>query len=309
MDRDLDDPSNQNTPSETIEFENTKPPEKPKIKFSIAEKWKEINKSIKDKTGIDGIFVIIFLSLCVLLVYLGIFESLITSLVGTLYPGFSTIKAIQKNKDKKEWLTYWVIFGSFLIFDMFSTIIIKVVPYYFVVKIIFLIWMFIPGSNGCQIVYDFLISKVMKIIEQIIDIFFEEYKEMKVEFVKGAKFRGEKIMKNLAAKIKDKITKIEKKPTIQNKMEDNVNPNSMSTLIPPVDSDSLIKTKKTEKKKEEKKKEEENKEIDQEEEHIKLGKAIEEFDKMMNQPSAESQNKDDDGELSPLEDNIEDSTK
>ena len=309
MDRDLDDPSNQNTPSETIEFENTKPPEKPKIKFSIAEKWKEINKSIKDKTGIDGIFVIIFLSLCVLLVYLGIFESLITSLVGTLYPGFSTIKAIQKNKDKKEWLTYWVIFGSFLIFDMFSTIIIKVVPYYFVVKIIFLIWMFIPGSNGCQIVYDFLISKVMKIIEQIIDIFFEEYKEMKVEFVKGAKFRGEKIMKNLAAKIKDKITKIEKKPTIQNKMENNVNPNSMSTLIPPVDSDSLIKTKKTEKKKEEKKKEEENKEIDQEEEHIKLSKAIEEFDKMMNQPSAESQNKDDDGELSPLEDNIEDSTK
>ena len=309
MDRDLDDPSNQNTPSETIEFENTKPPEKPKIKFSIAEKWKEINKSIKDKTGIDGIFVIIFLSLCVLLVYLGIFESLITSLVGTLYPGFSTIKAIQKNKDKKEWLTYWVIFGSFLIFDMFSTIIIKVVPYYFVVKIIFLIWMFIPGSNGCQIVYDFLISKVMKIIEQIIDIFFEEYKEMKVEFVKGAKFRGEKIMKNLAAKIKDKITKIEKKPTIQNKMENNVNPNSMSTLIPPVDSDSLIKTKKTEKKKEEKKKEEEIKEIDQEEEHIKLSKAIEEFDKIINQPSAESQNKDDDGELSPLEDNIEDSTK
>ena len=306
MDRDLDDPSNQNTPSETIEFENTKPPEKPKIKFSIAEKWKEINKSIKDKTGIDGIFVIIFLSLCVLLVYLGIFESLITSLVGTLYPGFSTIKAIQKNKDKKEWLTYWVIFGSFLIFDMFSTIIIKVVPYYFVVKIIFLIWMFIPGSNGCQIVYDFLISKVMKIIEQIIDIFFEEYKEMKVEFVKGAKFRGEKIMKNLAAKIKSKI---EKKPTIQNKMEDNVNPNSMSTLIPPVDSDSLIKTTKTEKKKEEKKKEEEIKEIDQEEEHIKLSKAIEEFDKMMNQPSAESQNKYDDGELSPLEDNIEDSTK
>ena len=188
MDRDLDEPSNQNTPSETNEFQNTKPPEKPKIKFSIADKWKEINKSIKDKTGIDGIFVIIFLSLCVLLVYLGIFESLITSLVGTLYPGFSTIKAIQKNKDKKEWLTYWIIFGSFLIFDMFSTIIIKVVPYYFVLKIIFLIWMFIPGSNGCQIVYDFLISKVMKVIEQIIDIFFEEYKEMKGEFVKGANF-------------------------------------------------------------------------------------------------------------------------
>jgi hypothetical protein len=306
MDRDLDEPSNQNTPSETNEFQNTKPPEKPQIKFSIADKWKEINKSIKDKTGIDGIFVIIFLSLCVLLVYLGIFESLITSLVGTLYPGFSTIKAIQKNKDKKEWLTYWIIFGSFLIFDMFSTIIIKVVPYYFVVKIIFLIWMFIPGSNGCQIVYDFLISKVMKIIEQIIDIFFEEYKEMRGEFVKGAKKGGEKIMKkltNLADKMKTK--KIEKTPTIKNRMEMNVNPSSMSTLIPPVESANLIKKVDNEEKKDEEKKEV-NKE---EEEHIKFGNAIEEFNKMMNQPSAESQNKDDDGELSPLEDNIEDSTK
>ena len=121
----------------------------PKIKFSIVEKWKEIMNSIKEKTGIDGIYVTIFLSICVFFVYLGILGSLITSLVGTLYPGFSTIKAIQKNKNKKEWLTYWVVFGSFLIFDMFSNIIVKFIPFYFVMKILFLIWMFIPGSNGC----------------------------------------------------------------------------------------------------------------------------------------------------------------
>ena len=139
MERDLDDYATKNPSSETSDIPNSKNIDNPQIKFSLSDKWKEIMKSIKDKTGIDGIFVIIFLSLCVLLVYMGIFESLITSLVGTLYPGFSTIKAIQKNKDKKEWLTYWVIFGSFLIFDMFSTIIIKVLPYYFVLKIIFLI--------------------------------------------------------------------------------------------------------------------------------------------------------------------------
>ena len=217
MERDLDDYATKNPSSETSDIPNSQNMDKPQIKFSLSDKWKEIMKSIKDKTGIDGIFVIIFLSLCVLLVYMGIFESLITSLVGTLYPGFSTIKAIQKNKDKKEWLTYWVIFGSFLIFDMFSTIIIKVVPYYFVLKIIFLIWMFIPGSNGCQIVYDFLISKVMKPIEQIIDIFFEEYKEMRGELVKNAKSRGQKIVKNIkkiAEKMKNK--QIEKVPTIRN---------------------------------------------------------------------------------------------
>ena len=299
MERDLDDYATKNPSSETSDIPNSKNIDNPQIKFSLSDKWKEIMKSIKDKTGIDGIFVIIFLSLCVLLVYMGIFESLITSLVGTLYPGFSTIKAIQKNKDKKEWLTYWVIFGSFLIFDMFSTIIIKVVPYYFVLKIIFLIWMFIPGSNGCQIVYDFLISKVMKPIEQIIDIFFEEYKEMRGELVKNAKSRGQKIVKNIkkiAEKMKNK--QIEKVPTIRNKIEDNINPTSVSTLIPPVKSESLMTKVKSQETKEEDK---------EKEEHIKFENAINEYSKMMNQESVETQNKDDDnGDLSPLEDNMDD---
>ena len=299
MERDLDDYATKNPSSETSDIPNSKNIDNPQIKFSLSDKWKEIMKSIKDKTGIDGIFVIIFLSLCVLLVYMGIFESLITSLVGTLYPGFSTIKAIQKNKDKKEWLTYWVIFGSFLIFDMFSTIIIKVVPYYFVLKIIFLIWMFIPGSNGCQIVYDFLISKVMKPIEQIIDIFFEEYKEMRGELVKNAKSRGQKIVKNIK-KFAEKMNKkqIEKVPTITNRIEDNVNPTSVSTLIAPVKRESLMTKVKSQETKEEDK---------EKEEHIKFENAINEYSKMMNQESVETQNKDDDnGDLSPLEDNIDD---
>ena len=299
MERDLDDYATKNPSSETSDIPNSKNIDNPQIKFSLSDKWKEIMKSIKDKTGIDGIFVIIFLSLCVLLVYMGIFESLITSLVGTLYPGFSTIKAIQKNKDKKEWLTYWVIFGSFLIFDMFSTIIIKVVPYYFVLKIIFLIWMFIPGSNGCQIVYDFLISKVMKPIEQIIDIFFEEYKEMRGELVKNAKSRGQKIVKNIK-KFAEKMNKkqIEKVPTIRNKIEDNINPTSVSTLIAPVKRESLMTKVKSQETKEEDK---------EKEEHIKFENAINEYSKMMNQESVETQNKDDDnGDLSPLEDNIDD---
>jgi receptor expression-enhancing protein 5/6 len=299
MERDLDDYATKNPSSETSDIPNSKNIDNPQIKFSLSDKWKEIMKSIKDKTGIDGIFVIIFLSLCVLLVYMGIFESLITSLVGTLYPGFSTIKAIQKNKDKKEWLTYWVIFGSFLIFDMFSTIIIKVVPYYFVLKIIFLIWMFIPGSNGCQIVYDFLISKVMKPIEQIIDIFFEEYKEMRGELVKNAKSRGQKIVKNIkkiAEKMKNK--QIEKVPTIRNRIEDNINPTSVSTLIAPVKNESLMNKIKSQETKEEDK---------EKEEHIKFENVINEYSKMMNQESTETQNKDDDnGDLSPLEDNIDD---
>ena len=71
-------------------------------KISIVDKWKEIMKATKDKTGIDGIYVILFLLLCVILVYLGIFGSLITNLIATVYPGFSTIKSIEKKVIKKN---------------------------------------------------------------------------------------------------------------------------------------------------------------------------------------------------------------
>lgn len=302
MEKDLDESTTPNTQSEMSEIPNSQPASKPQIKFSIAEKWKEIMNSIKAKTGIDGIYVIIFLSLCVLLVYFGIFESLITSLVGTLYPGFSTIKAIQKNKDKKEWLTYWVIFGSFLIFDMFSGIIIKFVPYYFVLKILFLIWMFIPGSNGCRIVYDFLISKVMKPIEQIIDIFFEEYKEVQGEIVQGAKKRGVKIMKNIKNLTeKMQIKKIDESTTIKSKLVDSVNPNSISWLPPQVDGDSLMKSVRKEGEKEEDK---------EKQKHINFNNDIEEFTKIFNQKSVESvNNENEDGNISPVEDIIDDNKK
>ena len=91
--------------NKTNDGEEPKIPQEEKVKYqiSIAEKWQEIMKAIKDKTGIDGIYVIIFLLLCVILVYLGIFGSLITNLIGTLYPGFSTIKSIEKKTKKKEW--------------------------------------------------------------------------------------------------------------------------------------------------------------------------------------------------------------
>jgi receptor expression-enhancing protein 5/6 len=173
-----------------------------KIKISITEKWKEIMLTLKQKTGIDGIYIIIFLLLCVLLVYLGIFGTLITNMVGTLYPGFSTIKSIEKNKRKKEWLTYWVVYGCFIIFDMFSSIIMKIIPFYFVLKILFLIWMFLPGSNGCKLVYNSVIFKLFKSIENIVDFFFEETKDLSKQIIKETKNKGFEKMKQLSKGLK-----------------------------------------------------------------------------------------------------------
>ena len=282
--------SSPNPPSEIKETSQSTPKGKIQIKFSLVDKWKEIMKKIKEKTGIEGIYVIIFLSICVILVYFGIFESLITSLVGTLYPGFSTIKAIQKKKNKKDWLTYWVIFGSFLIFDMFSNIINKFFPYYFVVKIIFLIWMFLPGSNGCQKVYNILIVKILKALVDLFDRIFEEGNQVKKEIIGKVGQIGQGLMK--AKGFNKKMQQIKES---QMKNQNNSNNNTVFTSALNISTSQkklesgynkeeieAIKEEKKEEKKEDKieDKKEDKKE---EEEHINLDKKLDDILKSCNE--------------------------
>ena len=145
--------------------------EKPTKKISLYEKWQNQMILIQEKTGIKGIYVVIGLILCVILVYLNIFDTVITNLLGTLYPAFWTIKSIENDnlEEQKNWLTYWAVFGSFVLIDMFSPIIVKIIPFYFVLKIIFLIMLFMPGSSVGPIVYNILIKRILGKYEEKLD--------------------------------------------------------------------------------------------------------------------------------------------
>lgn len=137
---------------------------------SLIDKWKQQMKVIEEKTGVNGIFVIVCLILSIICVYLNIFDNLITNLVGTVYPAFWTMKSIEtRGDDDKQWLTYWVVFASFTIVDMFSGFIVKFVPFYFVFKILFLIWLFMPNSQGAYFVYHLMLVRVFKSFENDID--------------------------------------------------------------------------------------------------------------------------------------------
>ena len=139
--------------------------------ISLLEKWDNQMNLIQEKTGIKGSFVIWGLILAVIFVYFNIFDSIITNLVGTVYPAFWTIKSLEQNliEEQKKWLTYWVVFGSFIIVDMGSPVIVKFIPFYFVLKILFLMWLFMPGSNGCTIVYYLVVKKIFGYYEDKID--------------------------------------------------------------------------------------------------------------------------------------------
>lgn len=211
------------------------PTTKEKKELSLVEKWNEQMTLIEKKTGIHGVYVIILLVVSVLFVYLNIFDNLITNLVGTVYPAFWTMKSIEtKGDDDKQWLTYWVVFASFTIVDMFSAFIVKFVPFYFLMKIIFLIWLFMPNSHGATLVYHLLVVRVFKSFESDIDNAADKVKEYTNEFVLNnenvERFKQIKNTFTTMKKIKDNANRINKSMTIDKEALDESNDMSTTTI-------------------------------------------------------------------------------
>ena len=99
---------------------------------------------------------------------LGIGNTYITCLLGVAYPCFMSFLALESKgaDDDKQWLTYWVVFGIFNIIDQFAGFILTFIPFYFFLKLIFLVWLFHPISNGATVVYNAYILPNMKQYEK-----------------------------------------------------------------------------------------------------------------------------------------------
>lgn len=102
---------------------------------------------------------------------------------GTLYPAYSSYKAI-KNKDIKEysrWMMYWIVFAIFSFFEVFADIFIGIwLPFYYETKILFVLWLMSPYGNGAKIMYKHLIHPELNKREQIIDSYILTAKELGV---------------------------------------------------------------------------------------------------------------------------------
>mgnify|MGYP006115244115 FL=1 len=93
---------------------------------------------------------------CCVCIFCTIKASLITNMIGFVYPSFCTIQAIEspEKKDDTEWLIYWVVFSTFHIFDpLVESFVIHWLPFFYPLKVCFLLWCFLPNYKGANQVY------------------------------------------------------------------------------------------------------------------------------------------------------------
>ena len=116
--------------------------------------------TITELTGITSLQIknIMLLSFvgCIML---GVGEEFVTIAVGIAYPAFMSFLALETKQtdDDKQWLTYWIVFGAFNIIDHFADVITNFIPFYLALKVLFLIYLMHPYTQGALMIYNGLI--------------------------------------------------------------------------------------------------------------------------------------------------------
>jgi receptor expression-enhancing protein 5/6 len=100
----------------------------------------------------------------IIAVMLGIGTTYITCALGVAYPAFMSFLALESDgaDDDKQWLTYWVIFGIFNVVDQWSGFILHFIPFYFFLKLAFLVFLFHPSTLGATKIYNAYILPYME---------------------------------------------------------------------------------------------------------------------------------------------------
>jgi len=118
-------------------------------------KYEKLNE-LEQQTGVEKFFIAIggFILTGILLFVLG-GGQLVSNVVGFLYPAYMSFKALNTPQpdDDTQWLTYWVVFCFFNLTEQITSIFMSWIPFYFIIKIIFLIWLYYPQTKGATKLY------------------------------------------------------------------------------------------------------------------------------------------------------------
>ncbi|GHJ88342.1 hypothetical protein NliqN6_4744 [Naganishia liquefaciens] len=96
-----------------------------------------------------------FAAFCIFFNVFGLAQ-LITYFVGFALPAYFSCRALDSpgRDDDTQWLTYWVVFGLINFIESAGLrIVLYYVPFYFLFKTIFLVWLMLPSTRGAEVMW------------------------------------------------------------------------------------------------------------------------------------------------------------
>lgn len=154
----------------------------------------DLFKLVESKTGVNRLYVFAGVVACLFLLLLtGVADHFIVSLIGFIYPAYSSVKAIQTNNrdSSTKWLTYWVVYGGFVVLEVLGDFLFYWFPMYFLFKCGFLVWCMAPMSwNGSLVIYGRFIEP------------------MSTDLVADASKKAGQFMKEAETKVKEAVTEV-----------------------------------------------------------------------------------------------------
>jgi len=124
-------------------------------------KWPQLQQ-LAQQSGVEASYLALgVVGFVVLMLYMLGGGRLVVNLTGFAYPAYASFKAIESEskEDDKQWLTYWVVFAGFNLVETATDIFMSWIPFYFFLKLAFLIWSFHPATQGSVVVYNEVITK------------------------------------------------------------------------------------------------------------------------------------------------------
>eukprot|EP01115_Flamella_aegyptia_P001760 TRINITY_DN129536_c0_g1_i2.p1 TRINITY_DN129536_c0_g1~~TRINITY_DN129536_c0_g1_i2.p1 ORF type:complete len:130 (-),score=15.24 TRINITY_DN129536_c0_g1_i2:17-406(-) len=87
---------------------------------------------------------------------MGLVSSVLCHVVGFAYPIFATYKAIESDDkgDDTQWLTYWVVYSFFSVMETILDTFIFWVPFYYELKLVFLVALQLPQIRLSEKLYN-----------------------------------------------------------------------------------------------------------------------------------------------------------
>nr|XP_058928469.1 receptor expression-enhancing protein 4 isoform X1 [Kogia breviceps]XP_058928470.1 receptor expression-enhancing protein 4 isoform X1 [Kogia breviceps]XP_058928471.1 receptor expression-enhancing protein 4 isoform X1 [Kogia breviceps] len=117
---------------------------------------------------------------------------LVVLVFGMLYPTYASYKAV-KTKNIREyvrWMMYWIVFALFMAVETFTDIFISWFPFYYEIKMAFVLWLLSPYTKGASLLYRKFVHPSLSRHEKEIDTYIVQAKERSYETVLSFGKRG-----------------------------------------------------------------------------------------------------------------------